>query len=691
MKNNITPDKLSLGILDSFHSFQQLTNIEKMYAYYMSKASWAGYDIVVKQTSKFSHKIMRFFVNVFSMYRLRDMEILVLENDKNVFEMVVNYAALIFASGGNYLSFGDSKFVPRCSKSDFRHVIETYFPEFAKEYTTIEDEMFSLNSNELHLGYYPDKCNAYFSENMSQEDCDLVDEYLKDRKLEGWNTMCKKVNDTYYVLYPCVPKYAKRVSDTFVRNDKTYNFVQWYGSFPEECMNIVQNLKDALKFAANPIQYNMIQSYIEHFETGDLEKHKESQRLWVKDKPVVVETNIGFIENYRDPAGIRSEFEGFVAVVDKEKSKKLQYLVEHAQTFLDMLPWGPEFEKDTFNPPEFTALDVITFSSSGIPAGINIPNYDDIRSKEGFKNVSLENVINCSYASNELPRYLEKDDAELFQRYVLRSFAVDVAGHELIGHGSGKLFIEDENGNKNFSIDTINPLSGKQVETWYKPGETWSSKFRKLSSSFEECRAECVGLLLSNSYEMQKIFGNEGNEADHVCLVSWIWMIRAGILGLSAHSGSSDNSDVDSNWLQAHSRARYVIYQVLREAGVCRIELTHDHQDEGNEGKESFIIRIDKSKLQCEGLNALKTFLLKLNVYKALADYESGSILFKKYSEVDDFHLKIRDMYMNEMKPRMELIQPTLVLENGNVEYRSYTCDAIGMIESYVDKLGMNM
>jgi dipeptidyl-peptidase-3 len=27
----------------------------------------------------------------------------------------------------------------------------------------------------------------------------------------------------------------------------------------------------------------MIQAYIEHFQTGDIELHKESQRIWVKD------------------------------------------------------------------------------------------------------------------------------------------------------------------------------------------------------------------------------------------------------------------------------------------------------------------------------------------------------------------------------------------------------------------------
>jgi dipeptidyl-peptidase-3 len=102
-----------------------------------------------------------------------------------------------------------------------------------------------------------------------------------------------------------------------------------------------------------------------------MESYKNSQREWVKDIKPSVEVFFGFIEPYRDPSGIRAEFEGLCGIVNEHETKNLTDLVERSSTFIRRPPWaensiendgkGP-FEKELFETPDFTSLHSMPFS-----------------------------------------------------------------------------------------------------------------------------------------------------------------------------------------------------------------------------------------------------------------------------------------------------------------------------------------
>lgn len=142
------------------------------------------------------------------------------------------------------------------------------------------------------------------------------------------------------------------------------------GDHSDELTSICSYLQEARKFAANPTQEKFLSEYVESFTTGEIEVYKNSQKTWVKDAKPSVETVIGFVEPYRDPYGVRAEFEGLVGIVHRGETEVLTTLVENSTKFIRLLPWavdtiendgkGP-FEKELFGNPDFTSLH------SGLP------------------------------------------------------------------------------------------------------------------------------------------------------------------------------------------------------------------------------------------------------------------------------------------------------------------------------------
>ncbi len=201
---------------------------------------------------------------------------------------------------------------------------------------------------------------------MSQEEIKFVSEVLQKTSVHPENTRIRKRLEGDIVVYDVLQASIEADEQPLPLQEGAAGKIRAVrGDHSIELSRICECLKEAQKYAANPQQEKVLSKYEESFRTGDGELYKESQRLWVKDLRPAVETIIGFVEPYRDPFGIRAEFEGLVGITNKHETEILTRLVERSDEFIRQLPWaenhtenhgkGP-FEKSQFDDPGFTSL-----------------------------------------------------------------------------------------------------------------------------------------------------------------------------------------------------------------------------------------------------------------------------------------------------------------------------------------------
>lgn len=392
----------------------------------------------------------------------------------------------------------------------------------------------------------------------------------------------------------------------------------------------------------------------------------------------MVESYIGFIETYVDPYGGRAEWEGFTAIVNKKLSAKYETLVDSAPALIKGLPWGKDFEVDVFKKPDFTALEVVSFATGGIPVGINIPNYYEIRESTGFKNVSLANIL-AAKAPNEELTFVHPDDVDLFNAWDSRAFEVQVALHELLGHGTGKLFEEYADGTRNFDPEkVINPLTGKPITSWYKPGQTPGSVLGEVSSSFEECRAETVGLFLVSNLDILKIFKyTSKQDVEDVQYINFLLMARAGLRALEFYDPGTQKHG------QAHMQARLGILQHLINYGIARLEEVRD-----NDGTLTNIyVRVDRELVLSKGRDVVGKLLVDLQVRKSTADNVGAREFYLNLTKPrSGWEGEIRDIVLKKKLPRKIFIQPNTVLIDGEVQLKEYPLTCEGVIQSFIER-----
>lgn len=211
---------------------------------------------------------------------------------------------------------------------------------------------------------YPSKLaqsSYYPREAIERDSIALVSEHLAAHSIFPENTRVRKTGEDKFEVLQASIVSTDPVPLGIPSSHIEVKLVR--GDHAEELAKVCENLSKAAEHAANDIQRKFLAAYIESFRTGSLDVYRDSQRTWVTDKAPIVENIFGFVEPYRDPAGIRAEFEGLVAISDAEETKFLSKLVENSDKFIRRLPWAsPEnngkgaFEKSLFEPPDFSSI-----------------------------------------------------------------------------------------------------------------------------------------------------------------------------------------------------------------------------------------------------------------------------------------------------------------------------------------------
>ena len=406
--------------------FEALTLRQKLYIYYLAKATLCGRDITTDQFGRYNLRIRKVLEAIYERY----------EGDRTTeeYKALETYLKRVWFSNGIHHHYGCEKFVPAFTEEYFRQVVDC---------CGCEDE----NINELCKVIFdpmvlPKRVNQKAGDDLVQTSaCNYYDGVTQQEAERFYDDM-RDENDPMPISYG-LNSTLRKTADGTLKEDV------WHegGLYGEAIKHITYWLEKASEVAENELQTKIIGMLVDYYRTGDLSKFDAYSIEWLKEHEGRIDFINGFIEVYGDPLGIKASWEGIVTYKDLVATQRTQTISKNAQWFEDHSPVDPRFRKSqvvgvTANVVCSAMLGGDEYPSTAI--GINLPNADWIRAQYGSKSITIGNLTHAYNQAAKGNGFLQEFVADEATRAMIEKYG-DVCDdlhtdlHECLGHGSGQL------------------------------------------------------------------------------------------------------------------------------------------------------------------------------------------------------------------------------------------------------------
>ena len=719
MEQNIKPmnKKISIININFNETFEQLTEEEKNYLYYLTQACWTGQIIDLFQTSYESPALFMIFQMFFGSFESIDnLENEIIKKDEKITPDMINkfleYAAKFYSNFGNY-TLKKKKFFPEFNQSEvhsqtiFENILKTStrFEEFSSIWQIIKCIIFDKSENVINIDLEEKEGkNCYYLGGIKKEQIQSTDGLLLSKNISLLNTRLFYYNSQIITLIGSITEKQENL------DEDNKDIVLLYGEFAPFLKIINENLEKAAEHTTKEPEKELIKDYINFFTEGKIEYHIESQKKWVQldsqgDKgwdEIDIDYNIGWNEVDMDPLSARGLFEGFVGFTDNFMSKKYEQIISLIPQLIKELPWSQEFnDSDEDNEKkiiEFKSFEIICFAKKGCPYGKTLPNYTEVKKKYGVKNVfpNFKEIEDNYY-------YLSQKDKELINNFYQPAIKIMTSLKFLVGYNIGKLFKYEKNKETNeeicnFDKNIINPLTNKVIENFenlYKTEEKVENRFQYNTLIINECISTLVSLYLCGNESVQEIF--YVNKIDNKSVTQTCWLI----FFTQVISNLNSYNEKEKVWILEQGQIgwiilNYILSEQKESEELIKIELDEtdkdkdkDKEKEKEEEKKSFNIIINK-ELFTDSINDIISKLLqRLYIDKCLGNVDDVLEIINKYSIIDkDKILEVKKIIEKDKENTPLYLFHNLKMKEDKVVYTSYKNNKEGIIQSNLERFG---